>query len=281
MALAVVGTACGGDDSKDDDAKPLTRAAYIEQADAICTRDDPPDIPSTPDLQVRAPQIEKDVEYREGLVAALEKLEPPDEIREQVDRYLSGNRDLIAALREQAVAAKKGDVNEFSRVDVDAALAGARRTKAGTEIGFKECGQAVEGPPLTAEGFTDAQLIKQADQACGEANEVIIANEPENPEDLRDIGEVNAENAPVQKEALEKVRALEPPAEDRQAWDEFISLFEERVGFAEQLAKAGRANDSTAFQKVALQDQDVYVQENELATKLGLEVCGQASTLGL
>ncbi len=281
VALAVAVGACGDDEPSGDDPKPLSRTAYVEQADAICSRGTPPQIKQTPELEGQAPQLEKDIEYREGVLADLEKLQPPDEIREQVDRYLSGNRDLIGALREQAAAAKEGDLNAFQRVDVDASLADATRGKASAEIGFKKCAQPVEGPPLTSEGFTDPELIKQADDACRAGTEVIVANEPENPDDLRELGEINAENVPPQQDALEKIRALEPPAEDRETWEEFVSVFEERVGNAERLAKTGRANDAKAFEKVALEDQEAYAKENGLASKLGLEVCGQASPLGM
>ena len=280
MTLALVGAACG-DDSKDDDAKSLSRAAYIEQADAICGRDDPPQIKQTPELQGQAPQIEKNIEYRERVLAELEKLSPPEEIREQAARYFGGNREVIQALQRQAAAAKKDDINEFQRADVDAALAAAGRGKAAAEIGFKDCGQPTEGPPVTPEDFTDPELIRRADDACREANEVIIANAPENPDDLRELGELNAENLPPQKEALEKVRALEPPAEDRESWEEFLSIFERRVGIVEKLAKTGRANDAKAFEKVAQEDQAAYKEENGVARRLGLEVCGQASPLGM
>ena len=272
LALSlIVGFACGGED--------LSRAEYIKKADAICGRDKPPEVKPTPRIQDQAPQLEKLIEYREGVLDDLEDLEPPDEIEKPANTYIDAGRETNEFLRREVEAAKKGDLIEFQDIDVEASLASARRVRAAVETGFRVCGQPTDGPPNTVETFAHPKL-RQADQICQAANEDIVANKPKD-QGLKSLGEANAENVAPQEQALKKIKALEVPKEDRKLWGQFLEVFEERVGNVKKLADAGRAGDQKAFDRTAQEDGRAYGKENELATKLGLLVCGQASPLGM
>ena len=275
--LALGAAACGDD----EDSGGLSKAEFTRQADAICEKAVLPQGKETRRVQEQAPILERNAKGREDALKKIEALDASDDVKSEADAYLKATRELVAVQRKQAGAARKGDVTAFQDIDVDGALASAKRSKAAAEFGFEKCGQPVQGEPIDAKGFTSPELIEQADAACRKATESNRKIKPENPNDLRSLGETNEKLVPAQEEALRAIKALEPPAEDRQEWDRFVEVFEQRVENASGLAKAGKANDQQEFEQVATRDRQQYDQENQIASRLGLEVCGQASPLGV
>ena len=277
-ALAGAVSACGGDDS--DDSPRLSRSEYVRQADTVCTRVNPPQGKPTEKVQDQVPQLQQSIRYRKGRLAELEKLNPPEEIGSRVDAYLDANRKLIDLLEDQVIAARAGDLFKFQDIGLDQSLVQAQRNKTAAEIGFKECGQPTAGPPTTTADFADEELVSEADRACTDANEVIVSSKPEDTSP-RNLAEAVEKTLPAQRKALETVKGLRPAEDDRKLWEEFVSVLEERTRNTERLVELGKAGDEKAYEKLSEEDAAAYAREQDLARRLGLEVCGQASALGM
>ena len=156
----VIATGCGGDDDdspktvtvgQTETAEPLTKAEYIEQADAICRSYDEQLGPLRAEVQTQirlrdfaaaADTVDEAVQVTRTGVEELEALPKPpgdeavldqlDDLRQQAVALLARTED---AIREEDV----GRINSFSRENesVDERADGIT-----TGYGFQECGQA-------------------------------------------------------------------------------------------------------------------------------------------
>jgi hypothetical protein len=114
-AIALIAASCGDDD---DDTTKADSADFTERADALCrtaeteaVKIDPPGNPAqTADYASRSHAIL--VELRDGLAG----LEPPADLSDSYERYLSSLDDDVSAMEALGAAAESGDQAEIQRI---------------------------------------------------------------------------------------------------------------------------------------------------------------------
>jgi hypothetical protein len=149
--LALAGCGGGDDEASQSSAKPLTKAPFIDRADAICREIKQAQRPHDDrlraltrgaDLEQIAPILEAALtETRKGRerLQAL-RAQAPREDRATLDAYFVAADRLLAASERLARAAKSGDRAEARRVAAGAgALSDAQQRRA-DEYGFADCG---------------------------------------------------------------------------------------------------------------------------------------------
>ena len=133
---ALLGAGCGGGDSG------LSREELISQADAICAEYEQ----RTEELE--QPQDLDDVEQfvgetrtliQEG-IDELRELEPPEELADDYNEWISQNEENLRLLEDLEAAAAAGDQAEVQELLTEAQEAGARADRLAGDMGFEECG---------------------------------------------------------------------------------------------------------------------------------------------
>jgi hypothetical protein len=138
--FVVAGCMSGGGSSSSSDDR-LTKAEYIEQADAICARfDEELDALAEPEtLDDLAAMATEAKPIAESGVAELRALNPPEELDEQVGAWLALNDANVAAIDELREAAETGDESAVQQVAADAAANEDKADAAASEIGLTDC----------------------------------------------------------------------------------------------------------------------------------------------
>jgi hypothetical protein len=273
LTLALGAAACGGD--KKDSG--LGTADYIAKADALCKPS--PQGPQTQDPKVSARFLrEKLIPFRKRTLANLRKLEPNSDIKPKVERYLSILEGTTVLIGQQADALAGGDRIKAGDLDVAISQAQARRNKAAAEVGYKRCGQPIQGPPVTAAGFESAAVLEPADAACKRATDAVLATKPKDFEPPTLAASVE-QTLPEQKRALGVLQGLRGQAK-KPAYAQFVSIEEQRYAQALKIIAAGKANDQPRFDRLQAQDGELYNRGTPIALHLGFTVCGVSSPIG-
>lgn len=136
----------GGSDKGASGGDRLTKAEYIEQADAICaefdSKLDAMDQPtSLDDLAAMATEAKP---IAESGVTALRALNPPEELEEQVDAWLALNDKNVEAIDDLREAAESGDETAVQQVAADATDNETKADAAAAEIGLTDCADTSE-----------------------------------------------------------------------------------------------------------------------------------------
>ncbi len=135
-AGALLAAACGGDDGG------LSREELISQGDAICEEYD------QRTQEIPPPQSLDDVEgyagetrsvIREGL-DELKELQPPEELADDYNRWISQSEENLGLLDELEEAAAAGDEARTQELLTEAQEASARTDRLAADMGFEECG---------------------------------------------------------------------------------------------------------------------------------------------
>ena len=142
LATGVVAAsaACG-----DDGGGRLSRAEYVRQADEICARYDAElgeieqalERAETP--QAAANAIERGIPIVEGGIADLRELEPPEELEEDVDRWLELNDENVENLEELRDAAEAGDTQRAQEIATRGSRTEEESDEVAREIGLEDC----------------------------------------------------------------------------------------------------------------------------------------------
>lgn len=283
VALTVVASgavaACGDDEDDGGGGEPLSQRAFVSKADAACSKsnkDNPPPAPPK-DQKGAAEQAEKEAELREELAGRLDDLTPPEDKQQLFDEYRSKTGDIITASRSQADS--PADSQAFNRATFQLNTLSVQRSKLATRLGFKVCAQPVGGQ----QPLGDAAFVEKVDGICQEANDAFLEATPkeQKPGDLEAAARFYEETIDDGRSALEKIKALEPPAKDAQAWKDFVAAFEQRLAITDDQQAAARAGDDRKFQAASKEDAGAQEREAAAAQALGLEVCGANGTAGI
>lgn len=131
--------------------KTIPKAQLIKRGDAICTKGNqrltlapPADMnpmhPTVDQLRAAEPFLRQLSVVIGGEVRHVSALGTPDEDRALFERGMRGARRMVRGMREQAAAAKAGDVDAFlaasKRSDHQGAVSGRRLAR----FGFEVCG---------------------------------------------------------------------------------------------------------------------------------------------
>ena len=106
LALVVVATGCGGDDSSSGTAASLSKAAFVREADAICRENREKVIKAAAKIPLqKKPEAREEVERKlissllipglEEVVDRIRDLGPPPGGEEQIERILALTEDAI------------------------------------------------------------------------------------------------------------------------------------------------------------------------------------------
>ena len=138
LLSAIVLAGCGGGDR-------LSKAEYTEQADAICARYDKEletieqDLAGAQSPQDAAAAIDRGIPIVRKGVAELRELEPPEELDDEVDRWLELNDENVKNLEELRDAAKGGDTQRAQEVAEKSRETERKSDEVAARIGLDEC----------------------------------------------------------------------------------------------------------------------------------------------
>jgi len=146
LAVALAGAGCGGDDETAGGGESLTKAEWIERADAICADaqeriqglgDPGADLSKLADLTSDAKQILEDE------VAAIRDLGAPEGDEDEVEAMLGQVEKGAGASDALIDAATAGDIEKLQEItagDSEFSKASAEADRLASEYGLKECG---------------------------------------------------------------------------------------------------------------------------------------------
>ena len=139
---------CGGDDETTTPTpvagasglggvSEQSKAAFIDQADAICQDDNN----SIAGVDMSAPTANSDLS---GIIAGelqqLQSLPPPDEDTNDLDDFYSALDELAQAYEDKATALDRGDDAQATEIDAAIDEAQAEATDSAENFGFQICG---------------------------------------------------------------------------------------------------------------------------------------------
>jgi hypothetical protein len=147
VAGVVALAGCGGSGSS-----TVSKAQYIKQADAICSREHAqvsaltapsftPAAATKQDMPTAARYLDRYVPLFGGAISQLDKLKRPSRDRAVLDRTLARADALVSAYDSARKAAHKGDVPGFKAGFAKAAVAGRSARALARRYGFQACGR--------------------------------------------------------------------------------------------------------------------------------------------
>ena len=142
LTIALITTAgCGGDDGG------LGKSEFIAKADAVCKKTEPPEQKALKNAAQAKRAAQAQVDYREPLHAELSKLDPPDELKADVDAFQSATQKAIGLFKQQVTAAGKHQDARYGQLNRRLDPLFKQRDELADKIGFRWCGQPV--PPAS------------------------------------------------------------------------------------------------------------------------------------
>lgn len=132
-------------------------------------------------------------------------------------------------------------------------------------LAFASCG----GDALSKEEF-----IEQADEICEDIDSQIQElGEPQNPEEFEALIEEGTE---ITNDGLERLRDLEPPAEDRDRINRMLDKIEEAVEQLPEIREALETRDVEALQRLQTEVQAAANEAQTIADDYGFQQCARA-----
>jgi hypothetical protein len=124
--------------------------------------------------------------------------------------------------------------------------------------------------------LSQGDFVSQANAVCKESNDKVAALPalPPNP-DLKTVGNLAAQEIPIANEAYSRLRAITPPSNLQDKYNQFLASGKATIAAAGQLADAAKSGD-TSQAKAAAQKLSVGNQQGDaLAKSLGLDECAK------
>ena len=149
LLLAAALTGCGPFGDDDSGGGTPSDEEFVQRGDEICRssqeqvaelRSRPPTTP-----QQSARFTEELIGIFEGEVAELSALEPPEEMRGALDRYLRARREAIGILERGLAAAEREDAQGYAEAQADVAARQLERAELAGQVGFSDCSRPVAG----------------------------------------------------------------------------------------------------------------------------------------
>ena len=115
VLAAVVLGACGGDDDSSDSVETVSKAEFIEMADAICTANDEAqgqlqaDLQSAADPEAAAGIYDQLADQSDAVIAEIQALPKPAGEEEAIDQLAATQTEGVALVRELAAAVRDND----------------------------------------------------------------------------------------------------------------------------------------------------------------------------
>ncbi len=133
--------------------------------------------------------------------------------------------------------------------------------------------QLISTPTETTadQALSKTDFIAEADQICAEANSQ-IGTMVENGEGFTGAGEI----ADLRQNALDQLKQLGAPDEDRATYDQFLTAFEDQVQAGQKIGLAIDRNEDTSQFETELSDAQATAQS--AAESYGFKECGSPIT---
>ena len=126
-------------------------------------------------------------------------------------------------------------------------------------------------------GVSKDDFIEQADGICREIGEEAAAIEFGDPTDLSATGDFYQSNLELLEDQTARLKALDPPEEDREVLDDWFNTQEQLALAFEEAVAAAQAGDQGGFD-AALGDMAlIQARSTEIASRYGFSRCGIAS----
>jgi hypothetical protein len=117
------------------------------------------------------------------------------------------------------------------------------------------------------------EFIEQADEICEDIDQQIAElGEPENREAFEELVDEGTE---ITNDGLERLRALEPPAEDRDQINRMLDKIEEAVELLPEIQVALEDRDVEALQTLQSEVQAAASEAQTIAEDYGFEQCAR------
>jgi hypothetical protein len=148
LAGLILSAGCG----EKEEPEPPSAEATISAGDEICAAAQQ----EVDRLRTEQPRSAREAaELTEGVIAAfereiaeLEAIEAPDQLAEDLDRYIAAREEALEPLRRGLRAARGSNERAYARAQADAASGQVERTRLARAVGFRRCSRPA-GPDLT------------------------------------------------------------------------------------------------------------------------------------
>jgi|SRR6266511_1319122 len=137
LVVLLAAAGCGGGDSG------LSKSDFIAKADGICKKTTPPSTPTPKTASDAKKAAQAQVDYRVPIQAELGKLDPPDEVKADFDKFQTATQKSIDDFKQQVEAAAKNQESRYGTLNRKIDGLFKQRQQLANKIGFKFCGQPV------------------------------------------------------------------------------------------------------------------------------------------
>jgi hypothetical protein len=142
-AAALAGCGPFGGDGGAGGAEPASEEELTRSGDEICraAQEQVAEVQRDPPTN-RAESVRfarELIAIFEDEVAQLAALEPPEERRADLDRYLDAREEAIGLLAEGRAAAKQNDAEGYANAQAEVAAGQVERAQLARQVGFSEC----------------------------------------------------------------------------------------------------------------------------------------------
>ncbi len=121
------------------------------------------------------------------------------------------------------------------------------------------------------------EVIEQADEICKDAEEDIEEIQDVPADELGQAFEEGGERA---QEAVDDLKAIEVPDEDKDVWDDFIEESEKQSDYFEEAEQAFEDGDNERVDEIAAESREAEEEAAELAEDYGMDKCAETSEVG-
>ena len=118
------------------------------------------------------------------------------------------------------------------------------------------------------------EVIEQADEICKDAEEDIEEIQDVPADELGQAFEEGGERA---QEAVDDLKAIEVPDEDKDTWDDFIEESEKQPEYFEDAQQAFEDGDNARVDEIAAESREAEEEAAELAEDYGMDKCAETS----
>jgi hypothetical protein len=124
--------------------------------------------------------------------------------------------------------------------------------------------------------LTREEFVSEADAICEEFDQR-LDDVPE-PESADDVERFADEARPVIEDGLAELRALQPPEELEEQWNELMDKNDEALEVLDDLSQAAASADEARLQEISEEASRQDAETDRMARAIGLENCGGDDT---
>jgi hypothetical protein len=139
-----------------------------------------------------------------------------------------------------------------------------------TTAGASGASGASGGTPLSQDEF-----VSQANAACKEANDKIVALKAASSSDLKQLGVMVAQEIIVNEDTLASLTAITPPSDLQAQYNQLLSTAKAQLALANQFVDAAATNDTAKANAVIQKAQSLQGKSDSAAKALGLTECAK------